>query len=324
MKNLVKTLAIRGILATGLVMAVSCEQDNITTEAIGANQLNSAEFQTNWPDTEPMEDLSPVTGENQQFVETEELTIEEKEMLSYMIEEEKLARDVYYTLYDIFGDIVFSNISKAEEKHISAIEALFSFYNLESYPLGAPGEFQNAVFNTLYGELIIQGSGSLEEALKVGALIEELDINDLKNDLHNTENQNITLVFSNLLKGSESHLRAFNKKLVALGVSYEPQYITLDEFEAITSIEIGQGRRQSKSNFSGNDGECTGDSIGNQNQYKGNDKGQKGNSLGNQGNSEECTGDGTGKQEQSKGKENNKNGKAKSQQSKQVQTGILK
>ena len=50
-----------------------------------------------------------------------ELTIEEREGLLYMLEEEKLARDVYLALYDLWGAPVFQNIAGSEQAHMDSI-----------------------------------------------------------------------------------------------------------------------------------------------------------------------------------------------------------
>ena len=46
---------------------------------------------------------------------------DELEMLLHMKEEEKLARDVYKSLYEKWGKQIFLNISKSEETHINAV-----------------------------------------------------------------------------------------------------------------------------------------------------------------------------------------------------------
>jgi hypothetical protein len=52
------------------------------------------------------------------------------------------------------------------------------------------------------------------EALKIGALIEEKDIFDLREELeNNVDNKDIAFVYQNLLKGSGNHLRAFTRVL---------------------------------------------------------------------------------------------------------------
>ena len=77
-----------------------------------------------------------------------------------------------------------------------------------------PGKFTNSGFQVLYEELVAKGSDSIEEAWKVGALIEEMDIKDLTEYLSEVTNENIIMVFENLQKGSRNHLRAFNRQLV--------------------------------------------------------------------------------------------------------------
>ena len=53
----------------------------------------------------------------------EELSFNESELdiLMHMKEEEKLARDVYTVLYEKWGTMIFSNISRAEETHMNAV-----------------------------------------------------------------------------------------------------------------------------------------------------------------------------------------------------------
>jgi hypothetical protein len=73
------------------------------------------------------------------------------------------------------------------------------------------------------------GSKSLVDAVKVGMLIEELDIKDLLELIEQTENEELLFVYNNLEKGSENHLRAFNRQLEKYNASYDYQYIT-EEF----------------------------------------------------------------------------------------------
>ncbi len=114
-----------------------------------------------------------------------ELTDIQKESLSFMIEEEKVARDVYSYLYDLWGSRVFSNIANAEQKHMDAIEALITRYSLGiPSTLDTKGEFENEELQELYNTLIEKGKLSLIEALEVGVLVEETDISDLEDILN--------------------------------------------------------------------------------------------------------------------------------------------
>lgn len=162
------------------------------------------------------------------------LNSDEKATLAFMREEEKLARDVYTFLYSKWQINIFSNISSSEQTHMDAILLLLSKYNLPD-PVGnnPAGVFTNSILQNLYNQLTTQGSVSPLAALKVGATIEDLDIYDLKTALTKVDNQDIRLVYENLMKGSRNHLRSFYNNILNAGGTYVPQYITQAEFEAI-------------------------------------------------------------------------------------------
>ena len=145
------------------------------------------------------------------------LTADEQKSLIFMREEEKLARDVYLVLYDKWQLAEFNNIAASEQKHMDAINRLLVRYGIPDPVAGnINGVFTNPELQALYDTLIEQGSRSLEKALRVGVLIEETDIADLQEGLAGTTRNDITNVYSNLLKGSNNHLNAFNSELVGL------------------------------------------------------------------------------------------------------------
>ncbi|MEN8201664.1 MAG: DUF2202 domain-containing protein [Bacteroidota bacterium] len=165
----------------------------------------------------------------------QELGEEEISGILFMREEEKLARDVYLYLYEIHPLRPFLNISKSEQAHMDAIKYLIDTYKLID-PVGdnLPGVFQNEELQELYDELIEKGSKSREEALKVGALIEEVDIIDLQTELEETaKNEDVIRVFTNLCSASENHLRAFVRVLALYDVDYEPVLLEQEEFDRI-------------------------------------------------------------------------------------------
>jgi len=173
----------------------------------------------------------------------EPLTPQEEESLLFMREEEKLARDVYLYLYDIWGDKIFQNISDSEQQHTDAVLGLIEKYNLPDPAADtAVGEFKNINLQDLYALLTAQGEASLIDALIVGATIEDLDINDLNSQLLFIDNADISLVYESLLKGSQNHLRAFTGRLTDLGFDYVPVYISQEEYDAIVSSPSGRGK----------------------------------------------------------------------------------
>jgi len=164
-----------------------------------------------------------------------ELTAAEAKGLIYMREEEKLARDVYLALYEQWGTPVFQNIAGSEQTHMDSVLMLLDQYELTDPVAGkGAGEFTEPLFQSLYEQLVAQGSLSQTEALKVGATIEELDIVDLEERLAQTNNETIVQVYSNLSAGSENHLRAFVSNLERqTGEVYQPSYLDQDAYQVI-------------------------------------------------------------------------------------------
>lgn len=152
-----------------------------------------------------------------------ELNDEEIEGLLFMREEEKLARDVYTTLYESYPLRVFNNISKSEQFHMKAVKYLLDLYELDDPAEGnGVGVFTNPELQTLYNNLIAMGQVSEIEALKVGVLIEDTDIRDLQTNINEiVENDDIKFVYTNLLRGSTNHLKAFTFNLKMRGVEYD-------------------------------------------------------------------------------------------------------
>jgi len=163
------------------------------------------------------------------------LSPEEVEAILYMREEEKLARDVYLTLYNETGLQIFNNIARSEQTHMDMVLELIRRYNLTDPVAGmGVGEFNSTEMRELYEKLVARGSESEVEALKVGALIEEIDIKDLDEWLKRTDNEDVKAVFENLRRGSENHLRAFTRLLLnRYGVTYTPQVLSEEEYRSI-------------------------------------------------------------------------------------------
>ena len=183
----------------------------------------------------------------------EDLSDEEIAGLLLMREEEKLARDVYLELYDIWGQQIFSNIASSEETHTQAVLSLIEKYDLTDPVVDdSRGVFANSDLQTLYNNLVQQGSNSLVEALKVGATVEDLDIKDLQELNAVSDNQDITAVYNNLEKGSRNHLRSFTSVLESRGETYTAQYVSEEEYNSIVSQDLETGTQY--------------DSVGNMNQ----------------------------------------------------------
>jgi hypothetical protein len=165
-----------------------------------------------------------------------ELSTAEAGALVFMREEEKLARDVYQLLYAQWRQEVFNNIAASEQQHMDAVALLLTRYNLpDPAANSATGVFADPALQQMFNTLMSQGQTSLVAALTVGAIIEDLDIQDLQLRIAATDNADIALVFNALMKGSRNHMRAFISQLTKQGATYTPQYISQAEFDAIVN-----------------------------------------------------------------------------------------
>lgn len=183
-------------------------------------------------------------------VEISALSNVEAEGILLMREEEKLARDVYLTLYDKWGLRTFTNIASAESTHMDAMGILLERYNLDD-PIKSDtiGVFTNPEMQNLYDTLVAQGSESLTAALNVGATIEDLDIYDLERLIADTDNDDLKIVYQNLLKGSRNHMRAFDMQLSRNGVDYQAQYMSGEGLTLILNTDMERGVVISNPNF---------------------------------------------------------------------------
>jgi len=201
------------------------------------DSISSVEELTSEPSAYPAEVPSAILENG--------LTQAEIDSLIFMREEEKLARDVYLALYDIWGLSIFQNIANSEQSHMDAVGNLLAAFKLPDPADSSPaGVFTNTDLQGLYDELIELGEQSLADALKVGAAIEEIDILDLEESLEITEDSSIQRVYENLLKGSKNHLRAFTSTLeTQTGEVYTPQYMSEDAYDSIIAGNNKGGRQ---------------------------------------------------------------------------------
>jgi hypothetical protein len=147
--------------------------------------------------------------------------------LVYLREEEKLAHDVYAKLQARWGMRIFANIAQGEERHADSIKMLLTRYELTDPAANNPlGVFQNEGLQVLYHDLVRQGESSLKAALRAGAEIEDLDIRDLEKAIAAADNEDLKLVYRNLLNASKNHLRSFAGQLQVAGESYRAQYLS--------------------------------------------------------------------------------------------------
>lgn len=166
----------------------------------------------------------------------QELTTADEKTLLYMIEEEKMARDVYAAFEAKWGAAIFNHISEAEGKHFERVLGLAQSQGVKvpnAIEKNKAGQFRNKELQAMYDEFIASGSQSLEAALRVGALLEETNYRDLSAAIAATDNEAVRTTFTQLLDASANHLRAFSRNLSKQGVDYQPAVLPQADFDAI-------------------------------------------------------------------------------------------
>jgi hypothetical protein len=231
-----KRYGVKTIMLVGLsVLLTACGQSSSGVEKV---------------DLFPLDDTSSGSGnvnlELWGFINAmpyEQISDAELAALDFMREEEKLARDVYLGMFDIWGTQIFANIAASEQTHTDAVLLLIQKYDLSDPAQDKlRGEFSDPTLQGLYDSLVAQGTASLIDALIVGATIEDLDIFDLHRQLALVDNQDITAVFENLLMGSRNHLRAFFRRLDDMNIVYTPVYISQQQYDEIVNTPMERGQ----------------------------------------------------------------------------------
>ena len=132
------------------------------------------------------------------------------EMLTFIVQEEKLAHDLYVQLASTSGAQQFQNVLNSESTHISLVQGLLTTYNIVDPTVGlAEGEFVNQDLQALYDSLLASGSIDRAGAIAAGIAVEEKDIADIEVMLASELPSDVVSVLERLLSGSQNHLAAF-------------------------------------------------------------------------------------------------------------------
>ncbi|HBY01631.1 MAG TPA: hypothetical protein DEG92_03680 [Rikenellaceae bacterium] len=242
--NYVRTLV--AICAISLSLASCSKETNPNTSelVVPGTPVDIIEVKSDGATTFALAGVTPA------FDSTADLTADEIEFIFAVREDEKVARDLYFSFFQKFGLKPFENIGKAEDNHIKATERLFDYYEIDYPALSDNGKFEDAIRQKLYDSLLLKGTPELE-AFKVMAFLEESNIVEYGEVLKTIVNPNIKIVIENLAKASANHFKAAIRQITALGGTYAPALMTQEQYRAVIAIGFEQGKRyMSKNNGS--------------------------------------------------------------------------
>ena len=143
------------------------------------------------------------------------LSEDQKDMLFFIYEREKVARDLYITLGRIYKhDNTFALMQFEEERHIRCARDLCVMYGIETSEADEEtvGKFQSLVLQTLYDASIEKAERSFYDALEVAEFIETTDIEDLEHASVGMP-KDVVHVYEKLKKRNQRHLSAFQAAL---------------------------------------------------------------------------------------------------------------
>lgn len=242
-----KNLLLAASIATATILLTSCSTEESSPVSTDKSAVASVLIdQANELDLKSMATIP--------FVATDSLTPAQIEGILFMREEEKMAHDVYTSFFTTWNLSIFDKIAQSELRHTNKMLDLINYYGLTDPAVATPGVFSNQDLQSLYDTLIAQGAVSAEAALQIGALIEEVDILDLKELLLDTTNVNLNHVYGRLMRASEHHLKAFAKVLNnSYSIVYVPQIMDQATYDAILASP-GPGHHGNGGN--GGNGTC--------------------------------------------------------------------
>lgn len=137
------------------------------------------------------------------------LTTTQQQDLAFMVEEEKLAHDVYTTLAATYDVPAFSRIAASETQHLTVLRAVAAGYGIAVPSSDAVGVFADAGLATMYTDLVAQGRTSLAEAYGVGRTIELDDLARLAQASEGLTAPDLQQAYARLASASQQHLAAF-------------------------------------------------------------------------------------------------------------------
>jgi len=179
------------------------------------------------------------------------LTDAEAATLTFICEEEKLAKEVYETYFAVWGSTIFEKISESETNHLATMQKMMAKFGLPDPTLTEGfGEFDNDELQSLFLSMTEPLPDSALEGYWVGGLIEETDIRDITEAIEQLEagsdSEPLLNAYGNLLRGSRNHLRAFARNIEAAGEVYVAQVLDQETVDAILDSGTERGPYKNK------------------------------------------------------------------------------
>lgn len=146
---------------------------------------------------------------------SENLSGQELQGLIYIVEIQKLQRDIYMALDERNINPIFNELYLADAKSLDEISATIEAYGQENPVLDRNvGDFRRTEVQALYDEFTYTVNNNLIEMLTFAVRMEEGTVDDISEFMEQVDgNEDIRQLYTDLLTGSYIQLNALNDEI---------------------------------------------------------------------------------------------------------------
>ncbi len=139
---------------------------------------------------------------------TSVLTEEQKDMLFFIYQEEKMARDVYVRLGQMYtNEPTFGSMQITEQSHLDCARRVCDIYGVDTSSVdeSVVGAFESPLLKMLYDTYVEKGRSSLRDALEMAEFIGASDLDMIEHASIGMPSD-VVSVYEKLKKGTLIHL----------------------------------------------------------------------------------------------------------------------
>lgn len=165
--------------------------------------------------------------------QTSGISTDEQKALVQIFEQEKLARDVYSQIGEKFGIKILKNAAIGKQKQMSLILDFMTLNQVAVAFDDAQGVFKSPELRENYSAFLTEGLGSLNNAFRVGAKMEDYNIYHIDKILATQTTGKLVLLLSKLSCSAGNELKTQVNMLVGNGEMFMPDYISVKLYRSI-------------------------------------------------------------------------------------------
>ena len=155
----------------------------------------------------------------------------QKDGLVYLLETEKMHRDVYNWINTQFPSAIYAELAEGDEEFVKQLTEEVGKYGITNPTLNKiPGEFEDVGVQNQYNEFVRLTNGDLQAMLENARAMEERMISAVQEQqLNLCGNDCLRQIYGNLIQQTTSQLKSLNDEMKGLIYSDDPENEIRDE-----------------------------------------------------------------------------------------------